>query len=52
MEEGRAASKSHYKTFGCFLSISQQEVSTDIVQNSAVGNIPPKNRRNYKDKSR
>jgi hypothetical protein len=34
IEEGRAASKSSHKTFGDFLSISQQEVSADIIQNS------------------
>jgi hypothetical protein len=43
VEEGRAASKSpHYYTFGYFLSISQQEVSEDIIQNSAVNNFSPK----------
>jgi hypothetical protein len=42
IEEGRAARKFDY-----FLSISQQGVSVDIIQNSAV---LPKNRRN-KDKS-
>jgi hypothetical protein len=41
MEEGRAASKSPHKTFGNFLSTSQQEVSADIIQNSAVGNFFP-----------
>jgi hypothetical protein len=35
-EEGRAASESSHSNFGCFLSISQQEVSADIIQNSAV----------------
>ena len=42
IEEGRAASKSPHSTFGYFLSISQQEVSADIIQNSAVGNFSPK----------
>ncbi len=37
IEEGRAASP-HF-TFGYFLSISQREVSADVIQNSAVGNI-------------
>jgi hypothetical protein len=37
--EGRAASKSPLKKFGCFLSISQQAVYADITKNSAVGNI-------------
>jgi hypothetical protein len=41
-EDGRAASKSPIKTFGYFLSISQQEVSADIIQNSAVGDFSPK----------
>jgi hypothetical protein len=36
IEEGRAASKSPHYKFGYFLSISQQEVSADIIQNSAV----------------
>jgi hypothetical protein len=35
IEEGRAASKSPHSTFGYFLSISRQEVSADIIQNSA-----------------
>ncbi len=39
MEEGRAVSKSPHKKFGYFLSISQQAVSADITENSAVGNI-------------
>jgi hypothetical protein len=30
------------ETFGYFLFISQQEVSADIIQNSAVGNFSPK----------
>jgi hypothetical protein len=42
IEEGRAASKSPQYTFGYFLSISQQEVSADIIQNSSVGNFSPK----------
>ncbi len=42
IEEGRAASKSPHYTFVYFLSISQQEVSADINQNSAVGNFSPK----------
>jgi hypothetical protein len=42
IEEGRAASKSPHETFGYFLSISRQEVSADIIQNSAVGNFFPK----------
>jgi hypothetical protein len=33
IEEGRAASKSPHKKFGYFLSISQQGVSADIIQN-------------------
>ncbi len=41
IEEGRAASKSPHLTFGYFLSISQQDVSADIIQNSAVGNFSP-----------
>ncbi len=42
IEEGRAASKiPHYK-FGHFLSISQQGVTADIIQNSAVANLSPK----------
>jgi hypothetical protein len=36
IEEGRAASKSPHYKFGYFLSISQQGVSADIIQNSAV----------------
>jgi hypothetical protein len=42
IEEGRAASKSPHYKFGYFLSISQQEVSANIIQNSAVGNFSPK----------
>jgi hypothetical protein len=42
IEEGRAASKSLHLTFGYFLSISQQDVSADIIQNSAVENFSPK----------
>jgi hypothetical protein len=42
MEEGRATSKSPHETFGYFLSISHQEVSAHIIQNSAVGNFSPK----------
>jgi len=34
INEGRAASKSPHKKFGYFLSISQQAVSADIIQNS------------------
>jgi hypothetical protein len=41
IEEGRAASKSPRKKFGCFLSVSQQGVTADIMQNSAVGNFSP-----------
>jgi hypothetical protein len=33
IEKVRAASKSPHSTFGYFLSISQQEVSADIIQN-------------------
>jgi hypothetical protein len=40
IEEGRAASKS--PKLANFLSISQQEVSADIIQNLAVGNFSPK----------
>ncbi len=36
IEEGRAASKSPHWKFGYFLSISQQGVSADIIQNSAI----------------
>jgi hypothetical protein len=32
----------YYKTFGYFLSISQQEISANIIQNSAAGNFSPK----------
>jgi hypothetical protein len=39
IEEGRAASESPHKKFGYFLSISQQRISADIIQNSAVGNL-------------
>jgi hypothetical protein len=39
IELGRAASKSPHQTFGYFLSIFQQDVSADIIQNSAVGNL-------------
>jgi hypothetical protein len=42
IEEGRAACKSPHYTFGYFLSISQQEISADIIQNSAVKNFSPK----------
>jgi hypothetical protein len=42
IEEGRGASKSPHTKFGYFLSISQQGVSADIIQNSAVGNFSPK----------
>jgi hypothetical protein len=40
--EGRAANKSPHYKFGHFLSISQQGVSADIIQSSAVGNFSPK----------
>jgi hypothetical protein len=42
IEEARAVSKSPHYIFGYFLSISQQEVSADIIPNSAVGNFSPK----------
>ncbi len=43
IEEGRAASKSPHETFGYyFLSTSQQDVSADIIQNSAVKNFSQK----------
>ncbi len=42
IEEGRAESKSPNSTFGYFLFISQQEVSADIIQKSAVENFSPK----------
>ncbi len=42
IEEGREARKSPYLTYGCFLSTSHQEVSANIIQNSAVGNFSPK----------
>jgi hypothetical protein len=42
IEEGRVANKSPHLTFGYFLSIFQQEVSADIIPNSAVGNFFPK----------
>jgi hypothetical protein len=42
IEEGRAASKSPRYTFGYFLSTSKQEVSADVIRNSAVGNFSPK----------
>ncbi len=38
----RAASKSLHQTLGYFLSTSQQEVSADNIQNSAVGKFSPK----------
>jgi hypothetical protein len=38
IEEGRAPSRSPHKKFGYFLSISQQGVSSDSIQNSTVGN--------------
>jgi hypothetical protein len=41
IEEGRAASKSPHSKFGYFLSVSQQGVSANIIQNSAVGNFSP-----------
>ena len=41
IEEGRAANKSPHYKFGHFLSISQQGVSADLIQNSAVGNFSP-----------
>jgi len=40
IEESRAARKSPH--FGYFLSIFQQEVSANIIQNSAVRNFSPK----------
>ncbi len=36
------AIKSPHEKYGYFLSISQQGVSADIIQNSAVGNFSPK----------
>jgi hypothetical protein len=42
IEEGRAARKRPHSTFGYFLSFSQQDVSADIIQNSAVENFSPK----------
>jgi hypothetical protein len=42
IEEGRAESKSPHQKFGCFLSLSQQGVSANIIQNSAVGNFSTK----------
>jgi hypothetical protein len=42
IEEGRAATKCPHLRFGYFLSISQQEVSADVIQISAVGNFSPK----------
>ncbi len=36
IQEGRAASKSPHSKFGCFLSISQQVVSSSITKNSPV----------------
>ncbi len=42
IEEGRAASKSPHWTIGYILSNSQQDVSADIIQNSAAGNFSPK----------
>jgi hypothetical protein len=39
IEKGRMTSKSPHLTFGYFLSISQQDVSADIIQNSAIGNF-------------
>jgi hypothetical protein len=42
IEEGRAASKSPQQTFGYFLSISKQEVSAIIIQNSTAENFTPK----------
>ncbi len=41
IEEGRAARESPHYKFGYFLSISQQGVSADIIQNSAVVNFSP-----------
>ncbi len=42
IEEGRAASKSPHYKFGHFLSISQQGVTADIIQNSAVAKLSSK----------
>jgi hypothetical protein len=42
IDEGRPASKSPSKKFGYFLPISRQDVSADIIQNSAVGNFSQK----------
>jgi hypothetical protein len=42
IEEGRAASKSPFKKFGYFLSMSQQALSADIIPNLAVGIFSPK----------
>jgi hypothetical protein len=41
IEEDRAASKSPHSKFGYFLSVSQQGVSANIIQNSAFGNFSP-----------
>ncbi len=46
--EGRAANKSPHYKFGHFLSISQQGVSADIIQSSAVGNFSPKTEEVYR----
>jgi hypothetical protein len=40
IEKGRAASKSPLKTFGYFLSMSQQAVSGAIIPNPAVEYFP------------
>jgi hypothetical protein len=42
IEESRARSKSLYKTFGYFLSMSQHAVSAEIIPNSAFGIFSPK----------
>ncbi len=50
IEEGRAASKSPHKTFSYFLSISQQEVSADIIPKFSCLKLLPKNRRTNRQK--
>ncbi len=42
IEEVRGESKSPHYKFGYFLSMSQQEVSAEIIPNSAVGIFSPK----------
>jgi hypothetical protein len=42
IEEGRAASQSPHLTLGYFLSISEQDVSADIIQNSLLETSPQK----------